>query len=177
MTSIAAVLKAMSVRSRLALYSLLFLVTFIVLLNVLSEQALYNSLSAILTAAAVGVLVAYVPGIYKSIHDDTLEPGQFLIVGVCANWLRNDGSSVWGWIWKHTGRPEWMLHHWFYLGMIWLAIYAAFMHLKAEAIAGAIPAKTWVVRGFIVTAITSVILLVLVWKVGYAADYPPQNYG
>jgi hypothetical protein len=164
---------------RLAGRAAMFFALFALLIRVLPNALAYDVLSSLVSATALGVLTAYIPGIvYLVVHNQEPASSDYLVMGICSGWLARDGQSTWGWAWRFVGRPDWMPDHWFPLSMLALTLLSAALHLTADAVDGVIPRRVWVIRGVVVATVLSICFIGIAWNLshgGYPPD-PPRLY-
>lgn len=132
--------------------ALIFWAAFWPVAHVVPREHLFDALYAIASCIGVGVLIAYGPGIYKSLQKQVLNGGHYLVFGIGCTWSATLARFIYAWVWRYLGKPEWMVDHMFIAFTIWVLISGGALHLTAKnAINGQIPKSNWVWLGAVGT--------------------------
>lgn len=150
-------------KNRTIWHALAYWAAFIPLAYYVPREHLFDVLYAIACCVGVGVLVAYGPGMWRSLKLQTLNGGHYLVLGIGCTWTATIARFVWGWAWRFLGRPDWMVDHVFIAFTVWVLISGGALHLTAKnAINGAIPKSNWLWLGAVSACGVALALLIVV---------------
>lgn len=121
----------------------------------MERHDLFNKLNGVAVAVGIGVLVAYIPGIWRALRLDHREwsAGYYLVSGVVVVCFAVGAMRVHGWLWRWLGRPNDMVDSLLFGFFLWMLISGYLVHLTSVgAIHGKIPSRNWMWAGIAVAA-------------------------
>ena len=131
---------------------------------VLPRHYMFDVVNALTVAVGCGVLIAYFPGIVRSLAQPKWEGSHYLVLGVFVTWVATDLRHLWNWLWRFLAKPPDMIDHWFVALLVWVTFLGGVLHLTAKgAIDGEIPREYWIRLGATVAAGIAVALLVIIF--------------
>jgi hypothetical protein len=138
---------------------------------------LFDLVNALTVAAGVGVLIAYFPGICKSMREERWDGNHYLVMGIFVTWLATAMRHLWNWIWRFIGKPPEMIDHQIVAFLVWMYFLGGIMHLSAKgALDGEIPKATWIRMGITVAAGVALGLLVILFLEPAHAPVTPRIF-
>lgn len=119
-------------------------VLFFLAVTFVSPESLLEIVISLSIAVGIGVVAAYIPGAFRALINDPRRGGQFLILGILAIWFALIGRSVWSYVYRYSGHPEWMVSDPILAYFVWLSVIGGLLHLLARgALDGNIPRSNW----------------------------------
>lgn len=134
------------IKSRMFLTAVAITAVFWTFGALVPRSLLFDLLNAMAVAIGTGVIVAYAPGVIKTLQSrpEDISTGHILVVGIVCAWVAAVVRSGWNWAWRYLGKPDALIDH---LGVAYLLvvlIMGGIAHLAAkDAINGQIPRESW----------------------------------
>jgi len=119
----------------------------------MERSELFNKLNGVAVAVGIGVLIAYIPGLWRALRLDHREwsAGYYLVSGVVVVCFAVGAMRVWGWMWRWMGQPQGMPDSLILGFFMWMLISGYMVHLTSVgAIHGKIPSRNWMWAGIAV---------------------------
>jgi hypothetical protein len=133
-------------------------------LVLLPKAYLFDTVNALTVAVGAGVLVAYAPGICRSLEESRWTGTHYLVLGIFLTWIATATRHLWNWVWRYLGKPPDMIEHPFVAFLVWVTFMGGILHLAARgAIDGRIPRENWIRLGIVVAIGIATGLLVIIF--------------
>jgi hypothetical protein len=133
-------------------------------LVVLPRQFMFDIVNALTVAVGVGVLIAYLPGICRSLQELRWDGTHYLVLGIFVTWSATALRHLWNWIWRFLGKPAEMIDHPIVAFLVWMTFMGGVLHMTARgALDGEIPRENWIRLGVVIAAGIVTGLLVIVF--------------
>ena len=132
--------------SRLAWAGFIACALFWIIAPFVPRDLLYAVINSVAVSLGIGILVAYIPGVSKTLRarPNELSMGHILVVGVVATWTALAIRTSWSWVWRYYDKPADMIDSLVLAFSGFLTILGGILHLSArDAINGQVPARTW----------------------------------
>jgi hypothetical protein len=138
---------------------------------------LFDLVNGLTVAVGVGVMIAYFPGICKSMREPKWDGTHYLVMGIFITWLATATRHLWNWVWRYIGKPPEMIDHQFVAFLVWMYFLGGVMHMSAKgALDGEIPRSTWIRMGIAVAAGVGLGLLVILFLEPAHAPVTPRIF-
>jgi hypothetical protein len=140
----------------------------------LPPNYLFDVVNALTVAVGVGVLIAYFPGICKSLREPKWDGTHYLVMGIFVTWIATAVRHLWNWVWRFLGKPPDMIEHPFVAFLVWATFMGGIMHMTAKgALDGEIPRENWIRLGIVVAFGVMMGLLVIIFlEPSYPLTHP-----
>jgi hypothetical protein len=150
-------------RSRRFVIAVLAVLGFLPLIF-LQRHYMFDVVNALTVSVGVGVLIAYFPGIWRSLMEPRWSGSHYLIFGIFLTWVATATRHLWNWVWRFLGKPPEMIDHPIVAFMVWLTFTGGILHMMAKgALDGEIPRENWIRLGVMVAIGVVTGLLVIIF--------------
>lgn len=116
------------------------------------RKLLFDVLNAVVSAVGLGVIAAYLPGVWITLRTNLASTGHFLVTGIALTWVASNGRTFWNWAWRYYGKPDYMIDHLMVAFFLVVLIMGGILHLAAkDVIEEKVPTRTWRKAGILLS--------------------------